>query len=356
MDVSQGPKNIQQGFSFSTLEPLSLPADYQNRLNQLLSFNEKVPVVLDTNVLLRLYGISGSWREKAMTFLSELGTSLCIPKMVFEEFQKNREKVVEESPLMRKVLGQNSFALSRELKLYFDSFKGVDTGKAEVLLNALEERKGAVQKLLANDPVMQWVEGLEVLQGLSSEEKDFLKQEFRALDPSGKTPFPGKGDALHKQRFPYGDYFIFHELLKLMAEGQTDVVFLTLDTTKGDWVNRNKEPFPVYLEKVFRGTGHLFGVGDATRIMEKNAGIHFDVRPTRNEERMSENHALLLQGVQVFHPKFGRGVVGERFVQGVAEMVSVDFPQGKRNLLLNRSGLLVPVTWANFHCLRKAIG
>lgn len=56
-----------------------------------------------------------------------------------------------------------------------------------------------------------------------------LNNEFRTY------VFPGMGEK--KVSNPEGDYFIFHELLKLALNQKKNIIFLTNDTTKSDWLD-----------------------------------------------------------------------------------------------------------------------
>ena len=75
---------------------------------------------------------------------------------------------------------------------------------------------------------------------LSEEEEVVLKNQFNDLtsiystvkndqNKNWKSTFPGCGD---KKENPYGDFIIYHEMIKFLKSNQTDAVFLTNDVEK----------------------------------------------------------------------------------------------------------------------------
>lgn len=86
--------------------------------------------------------------------------------------------------------------------------------------------------------------------------------------------FPGLGDVLTKQKNPYGDYLIYHELLKWAArdEGDAPILFLTDDSTKGDWLDARGAPYPHYQQHFKAQTGRLLHIHAARPVLTQWLG------------------------------------------------------------------------------------
>lgn len=83
--------------------------------------------------------------------------------------------------------------------------------------------------------------------------------------------FPGLGDVLRKQKNSYGDYLIYHEILKWAAQNKSSspVVFLTDDSTKGDWLDRQGNPYPHYQQHFLEQTGRTLHIHAAKPLLEE---------------------------------------------------------------------------------------
>ena len=71
--------------------------------------------------------------------------------------------------------------------------------------------------------------------------------------------FPGCGDR-HKIKDgedPCGDFLIYHEMMKFMKSQGKDIIFLTEDVVKSDWIKGDKMPFSHYIANIFSCTGHM---------------------------------------------------------------------------------------------------
>ena len=272
---------IEKGYSFNTIEDKTGWLDnqtaityYANNLPSAVDLNESIPIFLDTNVLLRGYSVSPERRGLLNQFFLERKDQIVLTKQVQEEFSRNKKKVKKiYANLPDAQLTDASDALATllfELKTVSEKTDNQDTTKVvdEELL-----------KLLSN---------FEHIDNLSASEKKFLKKEFDFLSSTfhpqrskmeGKTlnsSFPGQGDILEKPRFPYGDYFIYHEMLKYSYENNQDVLFLTFDVAKGDWLQSNKEPYAHYMYKTFVLNKKMIFIINANKFFEDLYGTSFD--------------------------------------------------------------------------------
>ncbi len=87
--------------------------------------------------------------------------------------------------------------------------------------------------------------------------------------------FPGLGDVLTKQKNPYGDYFIYHELLQWAGQdaGTGPVLFLTDDSTKGDWINASGEPYAHYQQHFLAQTQRVLYIAAAQPFWQQQLGV-----------------------------------------------------------------------------------
>lgn len=267
---------IKKGYSFNTVEDKAgLPDNqtainyYFNNLQSAVNLNGSISVFIDTNVLLRGYSLSPERRALLNKFFLERKDQIVITKQVQQEFIRNRKKV---------------------MKTYANLPDAQLTDVSDVLATLLLELKteNLVNPKVVNDELLDLYSNFDQIDNLSASEKSFLKKEFTFLSSTFniqkskeelKIPdksFPGKGDILEKPSFPYGDYFIYHEMLKYSNIRNQDVVFLTFDVAKGDWLKPNKEPYEHYIYKTFVLNGKAIFIINANRFFENLYGTSFD--------------------------------------------------------------------------------
>ena len=177
---------------------------------------ESLPIVPDTNVLLNHMHITQELSERTRTFLEE-----------------NRERVV----------------VTHQIDMEY-------------------ERHKPEKPFLDNSKFVK-------LPSLNVYETDFLKAEFdtmaSTIDPRRTkaelaTPykaFPGLADLKKKPDRPYGDYVILHEMMKYAATNDTDVIFLTCDVDKGDWLTAERRAYPHMIETIHLNVGHAIFILEA---------------------------------------------------------------------------------------------
>ena len=79
-------------------------------------------------------------------------------------------------------------------------------------------------------------------QKLKTDKKNY-ENDYRAY------VFPGMGET--KDINSEGDYYIFHEMLELSKEIKKDIIFLTNDTTKADWLESKSGKNYIHYQTVF---------------------------------------------------------------------------------------------------------
>jgi len=273
---------IEKGYSFNTVKDKAGSADdqtaityYVDHLPSAVNLNETIPIFLDTNVLLRGYGVSPERRALLYKFFLERKDQIVITKQIDQEFIRNRKKVIKiyenlpEAHLMDP--GDALAHLSFEIKTLTDETVPQKNPK------------------VVNDELSDLYSSFAQIDNLSVSEISFLKKEFDLLSSrfnsksnnkaeleAPNTSFPGKGDILEKPKFPYGDYFIYHEMLKYSCESNQDVIFLTFDVAKDDWLKSSKEPHPHYINKTFALNGKMIYILDANKFFEELYSTSFD--------------------------------------------------------------------------------
>ncbi len=265
---------IETGYSFNSFQ---YQADlvalqtaltyYSNNLPSATNFPDDIPIFLDTNVLLRGYSISPERRALLYNFFLAKKDQIVITKQISEEFIRNRKKII---------------------KLYENLPEVHITDAGDELCRLLFELKtdedATENPNLLVDELLDLFSNFNQIDNLSTLEKDFLKKEFDLLSKdfsSGKVnplneSFPGMGDIQEKPAFPYGDYFIYHEMLKYSYEKNQDVIFLTFDVAKEDWLKASKEPHDHYIHRTFALNEKMIFILPANNFFEELYETSFD--------------------------------------------------------------------------------
>jgi len=302
-DISFG-NNVKTLTVSSYIESLSR---YRSSVDEAIELKNNIPIFLDTNILLRYYSVSFKSREILLRFFSEHHHRIYITAQVQKEFIKNREDVIDrffdetlskfgddlKSDIINKIqaykdrnkilLDDFDFLDSKLTKIYNDATKSFEQLSKEIA--AIKAKNPATKY---DDELLSVVMKMNLIDNLSEEDIRFLQSEYDVLKKGieitkikseiGKPQkaFPGLADLIEKPESPYGDYLIYHEMIKLAKEKMTNVLFLTYDTTKGDWLKSNKEPHTHYIQTIYRATGQTLFFIDAERFFDKHLKQHFD--------------------------------------------------------------------------------
>jgi hypothetical protein len=290
---------------------------YKENIQKAINLSSEFPMFFDTNVLLRTYSISFKAREKLLDFYNKQKKEIYLTNYIQTEFIKNREDVINKffdnvtnklpNDFRSEVISQIGSYLDKNKIIFkdYDSFESeliaVKT-KFETLHNELLEEVGRKEQensnLIFEDRQLSILSESNCLESLSeteiracNKEYDFLAKDIEPekinsiLNKSGKV-FPGMGDLKEKPENPYGDYLIFYELMKFSKKNKKNIIFLTYDTTKGDWMRKDKKPHLHYIENFYLNTGQMIFILDAERIFEELLDISFkSLIQVKNEER-----------------------------------------------------------------------
>lgn len=272
-----------------------------------VSLKTKTKIFLDTNILLRYYSISFTARAKLFNFLRENKDRIILTPQVQLEFLRNREDIIQRffEQVTSKIPKDFSTDIVNKMKAFLDQHKvvlkdypfvepGIEKYQNELeallkkLNDAVEEKKTEHVDLLVKDDFLALLSSCLTCDGLNDEEVKIVKSKFDFLSkdvsvnniesffnkPNGS--FPGLGDIKNKPDDPYGDFIIFHEIMKYMIEEKCDSIFLTFDNTKGDWMNKNKSPHLHYVQNIYANTEKMLYIVNAERALEDLLNIDID--------------------------------------------------------------------------------
>lgn len=334
---------------------------YSEKLNEEISLQTKTPIFLDTNVLLDYYKISFSERSELINFFNKNIGRFYLTKQVETEFLRHRvdhiksylkslEEFVNSYRNIKteidnlkngeikgfqhyiennKILINDYQDLHSELKQLNDTlkeklillFKETDLEQQliekEQKIEEIKKRLEGDADIERNDPLLDVISEFTVLDDLSDSELEFIKSHYKELnerfDPFKsdqkeffKYTFPGCGD---KKEEPEGDLIIYHEIIKFMKANQSDAIFLTNDTTKNDWLLRNKTelvPFSHYVINTYINSEKtLF-------IFQASDKIRLSYSPIYIEDREIPDESEILQPIEDDSRKLpGLKVVGK---------------------------------------------
>ena len=282
-------------------------------------YGSNTPIAIDTNILLNLYKISFKEREEFLKFIEKNAYRIIIPSQVQQEymshrishiqaFQRTLKELESQTRVILDSLKKSYKTASEQLKQlgnrkiisndmpsvmehinrvqqfieqhkFSDEFISELTDLFSPLLENLKKgvddsMKQAVYEL--DDPVLSSLSKAQIQMPLSQFEMDFLKNKYHQLledynehknQLSEVTlfTFPGCGDRFKEKDGldPCGDFYIYHELLSYMKRTNQDVVLLTNDVTKSDWVGTDRKPFGHYIVDTYMNTGHMLYIFNA---------------------------------------------------------------------------------------------
>lgn len=303
---------INDNFSYkSKLESTSIEEykscleKFRENFDDAKDLKGKLPIFFDTNVLLRYYSISFTAREKLFKFISDNKDRIYITTQVQSEFLKNREEVIQKffDQVTNKIPTDFNSEIINKITNFTDKHKIVlkDYSSVEAELNSLKDsfkellkklneaidiKKNENLNLLVNDDFLDLICSCNMLPGLSQPELQLITRDYDELASKikksdndnfkDKYVFPGVGDLKEKPDYPYGDFIIYHEILKYISSKSENTIFLTFDNTKGDWMKKNKSPHLHYVENVFKNTENILYIIDAERTLNEILEVNID--------------------------------------------------------------------------------
>jgi hypothetical protein len=320
---------------------------YRKDFNSALKLEGDIVMFVDTNVLLRYYSVSFSSRKGLYEFFKENKGRIIITPQVQKEFVKNREDIINRffNETLNKFTGGFREEIKNKIQNYIDKntillddfplfeskIKKIDVDikiAQDQLDTEIESIKGKLNKTKYEDELLDLMQEMNLNNLLSEEDIKFLKTEFDSLRKNidvskiktelvkPQAAFPGLGDIKEKPENPYGDYLLFHEMLKYVKNNSKSAVFLTYDTAKGDWLKENKEPHSHYIQIVYLSTGQIIFFVDAERFFDTHLKKHFDSLIAKREyysPKSEYTKEFIINFIEL-----------ERLIRTIAEYVVVD--------------------------------
>lgn len=282
-------------------------------------YKSSIPIAIDTNVLLDLYSISFKERTQFLRFINENAHRIIITAQVQREYMTHRLDAIQsfrrtlkelaefpkkaqenirqtfetalnqlKSEGNRRIVANDMADVPAQIKAVKEFIEQHQFG--ESFLNELDQKftpliesvkKGVDESLdkavyELNDPVLATLSKTKILDPITTEEEAFLRKQFERLlvefndnklnsNKKDLFTFPGCGDRkkMKEGRDSQGDFFIYHELLSYMFHNNKDVVYLTNDVKKSDWVKQDGRPFNHYIVDTYVNTGHMLYILNA---------------------------------------------------------------------------------------------
>lgn len=243
--------------------------------------------VFDANVLLNLYGFSSRHREQWLTSLEELKDRIFLPYQAALEYHRNLQKKLGQIVSLTEQETPKAFVdcrnplqnkLPRTNPLHDDATIAKEQA---ALLKAVNECLPRIQAVIsAWKPTFdkEWTTVRDRLSNTFS--KDTVGQPpptemVRAWCSAGETRYaqnqpPGYKDAKKEDGNPYGDLFIWFEMMELSQKRKAPIVFVTFEV-KEDWCKKENKQATARQELVnefLLNTGHEFELAPASRFWD----------------------------------------------------------------------------------------
>lgn len=246
MEESPSARGIYDGF-----EGYRDPAE-----DEVLTLLKTCPVILDTNVLLDIYGFEEPARLLALDVLESIRLRLWLPHQVMREFWRNRHSVVSAVPAPVQPIDAvrsellaivNSLRPDRERPEEIQAMRETVETQLNELAEAISKARGNplnIAQILSDtslDPVLARLE--EILEGrvgppFGDDEPSLIEaglKRFAARVPPGFKDGEDKTDQLPERGT--GDYLIWEQTLRYLSDLQvpSEAFVLVTNDAKEDW-------------------------------------------------------------------------------------------------------------------------
>lgn len=297
------------------LESNNALKSYSADFDKAFQLDDKFDIFLDTNILCSYYGMARSEKHKLLSFMEANKHRIFLTPQVQLEYRRNRLQRIEEdlfqplhkiprdlTKVRKEVVDKFTSFLESNKKLISNDYES-EWKELEEVLSQLKSVMSfdTVQKQLSvkvketvdkydntdfEDDLLDLCTSLQQTSKLSEDYKQKIEslydqladiafsKENKGKPNSGRFMFPGAGD-FNKKKDPYGDFIIFHEILKYANENNKDVIFLTNEKSKGDWLDKDLSAFVHYVEHSYKLTNQNIYILNAEKPLSVSlANIH----------------------------------------------------------------------------------
>lgn len=318
-------------------------ASHRKELKDII--DSDIIIALDANLLLNLYTMSFKERSEFLRFIDKNAKRIVITSQVEIEYLRHRVNYIHKLQNLLNQLQNNPKTCIDNLKNACDNAINQlsQFEKTKIVANDIQEAiepiksikkfiesksfdeeyknkidelyaplhdiiESGVNKLLStavcelDDPVMKSLEKVDILKTLSDDELLYIRNLYDKLlsqynNVKGDTKmkdyyaFPGCGDRgkLKEENDPCGDLIIYHELLSYMYTNNKDVVFLTRDIKKSDWIKDDSSPFNHYIVDIYRNTQHMLYICNAEKFIPLTFASIVDADNQEMDGDLSDN-------------------------------------------------------------------
>ena len=301
----------------ASIDALAYYSNGNKQSSEWLKETSQMPIFLDTNLLLNIYDISQRERDSFIKFLDKNKKRILLSSQVRREYlrhrvlqirgvqgriNKNKAEISNVLDKTRKDIEGLKGAIKgvtfrnivkygmpktyENLKQILDILYGNDAEErhnnvyslSEQILNAtLEEECNSFQRIASymyDDPILKALNSVTMIEDLTVDEQKYIVSLYKSLRTNfdahkdgwskDNVTFPGSGDAGKpidgpiEESVAWADLYIYCQMLKYMKSNDCDVLFITHDVSKGDWlVKGTNEPFIHYIENAYEQTGRM---------------------------------------------------------------------------------------------------
>lgn len=221
------------------------PGYYRPSANEFQELWEKALIVPDANVLLTLYRLGDTTRERLLDILKELKQRLYLPYQAGYEFQKNRLTVIEAQEAVYDTVTDKiedfPSSLGRELREHPRLDRRDLEARLEKALNAVKEYVEEVrgqhpdplsEDVIGEDSVRDILD--EIFAGRVGSERDLHGLVKEGSERYERKRPPGYEDKGKDEPNCYGDLAIWLDTIDAAKRESKDVIFVTAER-KEDW-------------------------------------------------------------------------------------------------------------------------
>ena len=211
-------------------------------------WNEGI-LTVDANVLLDLYRYHERTRNSLITSLQKFKGRLWLSHQACEEFIRNRAKVIISSEKTFKQANEEIDKLRSNYESTISQLKGNRIIPAEVAdsllaaiapaieqaLSKIDEAKKNYPKYLQDDPILEQLSSMFLEStGEGFKDEDLITVKKEAEERKSKKIPPGYLDEDKDGERPYGDFFLWHQIIQHSKNKEMPIIFVTSER-KEDW-------------------------------------------------------------------------------------------------------------------------